>query len=299
MFEHGIKYFLADLAGVRTLAPNTIKSYRFDLESAASFFKSCGKKDWSDLNRDDIVDYLDMLKSEGRESTTVARHMIAIKMLCRYLANEKLIEKDITAVMESPRLWKLLPDFLSIDEVNALLEVFQCRKDASPLEVRNRTILEVLYASGIRASEAVSLKINEVDSDGEVLRVTGKGSKTRIVPVGRTALRFLKWYIADYRPALCRRESPDNVFLSNNGLPLDRERIWQIVKSAAKAAGINKNIHPHTLRHSFATHLLANGADLRIIQDMLGHANIATTEIYTHVDNSHLAAIHRKFHPRG
>ena len=297
-FESGIQNFLADLVGVRGLARNTVESYRFDLVNAAEFFLAAGRNSWAELTRDDLLDYLDSLRTDGMECTTITRHLVSLKMLYRFLTAEEIVPVDITAVMDSPRLWRVLPEFLTVDEVGRLLEAFDPHGD--PLEVRNRTILEVLYASGLRASELVSLTVSAIDFDNELIRVTGKGSKTRMVPIGKPALRMLTRYLESARNELCGDHSRTAlVFLSHNGRKLNRERIWQLVKEAARRAGIDRSIHPHTLRHSFASHLLANGADLRVIQDMLGHANIATTEVYTHVDTSRLASIHRKFHPRG
>ena len=279
-FEIGIQNFLADLVGVRGLARNTVESYRFDLVSAAEFFLAEGRSSWAELTRDDLLDYLDAMRTDGRECTTITRHLVSLKMLYRFLTAEELVPVDITAVMDSPRMWRILPEFLTVSEVGKLLDAFDPAGD--PLEVRNRTILEVLYASGLRASELVALTVSEIDFDNELIRVTGKGSKTRLVPVGKPALRMLRRYLATARDTLCGDNSRTAlVFLSNNGRKLDRERIWQLVKEAARRAGIDRSIHPHTLRHSFASHLLANGADLRVIQDMLGHANIATTEVYT------------------
>ena len=168
-----------------------------------------------------------------------------------------------------------------------------------PLVFRNRTILEVLYACGLRVSEAAGLQVGNVRFDEEILLVKGKGSKERIVPMGKPAQKLLRRFLDELRPQLLKDERQTAVFLSKNGKPLDREWIWNIVKEAAKLAGINKNIYPHTLRHSFASHLLENGADLRVIQEMLGHADISTTQIYTHVDQKRLIQVHKKFHPRG
>jgi len=267
---------------------------------AAGCFTERGFADWGELSRDDLLDYLEERRVEGMQSTTIARNLIALKMLFRYLADEKLVRADITAVMDGPKLWRVLPDFLSEAEVDALLDAFPASGGADALDVRNRTVLELLYSSGLRVSEAAGLTLNAIDFEKELVRVRGKGGKERIVPVGAPALKLLRRYLATARPELAAAvpRSP-YVFLSNRGRQLDRERIWQVVKLAAERAGIAKNIHPHSLRHSFASHLLAHGADLRVIQEMLGHANIATTEIYTHVESDRLLAIHRKFHPRG
>lgn len=284
----------------RGLSRRTAESYGCDLRIAAEYFASVGKRDWGELDRDDLLDYLELRRTEGMESTTIARNLVALKVLFRFLVDEKLVPVDVTSVMDGPKLWRVLPDLLSEPEVDALLSAFSASRSAPPLEIRNRCILELLYSSGLRVSEAASLLLANVDFEGEVLRVCGKGEKERVVPVGKPALKALGRYLEHARPALCSAgRNPPQVFISNHGRPLDRERIWQVVKLAANLAGISKNIHPHSLRHSFASHLLAHGADLRVIQEMLGHANIATTEIYTHVASDRLLAIHHSFHPRG
>ncbi len=297
--EPEIEAFLASLLLEKGLSGNTELAYGSDLRDAAAFFRDSGLRSWSELSRDLVLDYLDSLRELGDAAATIARRLVSIKLLCRYLVAEKLIPADVTAVMDSPRLWRLLPDFLSVSEVEALLSAFE-NTAADPLELRNRAIMELLYSSGLRVSELTSLPLGAVDFDNEFLRVTGKGEKTRIVPVGRPALRLLRRYLTEARPVLAEKNPhAEWVFLSVNGRKLDRERIWGIVKLAAERAGISKEIHPHSLRHSFASHLLANGADLRVIQEMLGHADISTTEIYTHIDRGRLAATHHKFHPRG
>ena len=284
----------------RGLASNTRSAYETDLKSAAAYLSAAKNiTSWQQADREMLLDYLDDLRDKSLASSTIARHLIALKMLFRYLKNEGRISVDITEVMDSPRLWKILPDFLSEEEVLSLLKAFKTRDD-DPLEVRNRTILELLYSSGLRVSETAGLQLKSIDFELEMLRITGKGNKTRLVPMGKPAMRQLKRYLEEARPQLTAN-NPANpaVFLSFRGKQLDRERIWQVVKLAAERAGIVKSIHPHTLRHSFASHLLANGADLRAIQEMLGHANIATTEIYTQIDRSKLISVHKKFHPRG
>ena len=223
---------------------------------------------------------------------------VSDKARSRYLAGEKLIDSDPTLLMDSPKLWRVLPDYLSLAEVDAMLNIFPANGEA--LDIRNRAILHLLYASGLRVSELTGLTLENVSFENSLIRVHGKGAKERIVPVASAVLTLLRKYILNARGELTRLipESP-YLFVSHRSKKLNRERIWAIIKDAAFQAGIAKNIHPHTLRHSFASHLLANGADLRAIQEMLGHADIATTEIYTHVDRGHLAAIHHKFHPRG
>ena len=298
MFERDFKEFLRYLTIERGLSRNTAEAYRRDLEDFVSWLTDHGIDSFRTVKREMIVDYLEFSHTErAMEPATIARRLVAIKMLFRHLEEEELIPMDPAAVLESPKLWRVLPDFLSIEEVDAFLEAWP--ENGDPLELRNRTMLELLYASGLRVSELTTLPLTAPDFENHLLRVTGKGEKTRIVPVGETALELLQRYLREARPFLAEKNpASPYIFLSRNGRKLDRERVWAIVKEAAARAGIHKNIHPHTLRHSFASHLLANDADLRVIQEMLGHADIATTEIYTHVDAGRLREIHRKFHPR-
>ena len=247
------------------------------------------------VTRDDIIDYLSDCKDRGMEVATLARRLVAIKVFFRYLFQERIIGADITDVMDSPKLWRILPEFMSTAEVDAFLNAFSANSK-DPLTLRNRCILEMMYACGLRVSETACLKLGSLNFDEDIVRVFGKGSKERIVPMGRTAVGILRRYLEKSRPELISSPEEPMLFVSNRGKPLNRERIWAVVKDAAKIAGIKKNIHPHTLRHSFASHLLENGADLRIIQEM--HADISTTQIYTHVDQQRLLSVHKKFHPR-
>lgn len=295
--EDILEHFCGYLTVERGLSPNTVSAYRTDLLDFVGFLKQAGIGGFNEVQRFHIIDYLGAKKDEGLEPTTLARRLVAIKVLFRYLFQERLLGNNITEVMDSPKLWKILPDFLSTREVDELLAAFPAGKD--PLLFRNKVILEVLYSCGLRVSETANLKVNSIHFDEEIIRVVGKGNKERIVPFGRPAGNLLRRYLNDIRPQLIRNESETTLFLSKSGKRLDREWIWRIVKEAAKIAGIHKNIHPHTLRHSFASHLLENNADLRVIQEMLGHADISTTQIYTHVNQKTLLNIHRQFHPRG
>ena len=293
-----LKLFINYLIVERGLAANSIHSYNSDLCDFIKYLEENSFKSFAEIDRDVIFDYLSELKNLGMEGTTIARRMISIKLILRYLVAEKLLQHDVTELMESPKIWNILPEFLSEQEVDALLSAFPCSLK-EPLTFRNRVILELLYSSGLRVSEAANLNVNAIDFENETIRVLGKGSKVRLVPCAHSTLLLIQRYLRDIRPLIDVTGSAKYLFLSNNGRKLDRERIWGIVKLAAEAAGIRKNVHPHTLRHSFASHLLANGADLRVIQEMLGHADISTTEIYTHVDKSRLSSIHKAFHPRG
>ena len=276
MLELDLKHFITYLSLERNLSGNTVSAYKHDLADFISYMQDRKINEASGISRDDILDFLGDRRDEGLESTTLASRLVAIK---------------------GPRLWQVLPDFLSVQEVDRLLEVFP-NSAKEPLTQRNRTIFEVMYACGLRVSETANLKLSDVDFENELIRVHGKGGKTRIVPIGKMAVASLKKYLELTRPQLAANPLEPAVFISKSGRKLNREWIWNLIKQAAETAGITKNIHPHTLRHSFATHLLENGADLRVIQELLGHADIATTEIYTHVDAKRLLKIHRQFHPR-
>lgn len=295
--ERILTQFTGFLSIERGCSKNTVNSYRSDLTDFISYLKTHAILSFPDITRDDIVDYLGDCKDRDMETTSVARRLVAIKAFFRYLYQERLVPSDITDVMTSPKLWRILPDFLTPQEVESLLHVFSNRGH-DPLNLRNRAILELLYSSGLRVSECATMKCGTVNFEEGLIRVFGKGSKERLVPVGNLALNSLRIYLEKGRPQLVKDCDPGFMFLSVRGRGLDRERVWQVVKEAALQAGIRKNIHPHTLRHSFASHLLENGADLRVIQEMLGHADISTTQIYTHVNQKQLLSIHRRFHPR-
>ena len=293
-----LKYFIEHLKVERGLSRNTLLAYRNDLCSLGDFLMDKGIWQWDQAGRDDLLDFLDFKRQEQMEESSIARHLAAMKMFYRYMYAEKLSASDPTAAMDSPRLWRILPEMLSIEETGRLLRAFSDRSD-DPLTLRNRTIIELMYASGLRVSETADLKLADIDFESGMLRITGKGSKERVVPTASKVLTLIKRYISVSRSELTARVplSP-YLFVSRNGRRLNRERIWAIIREAALNAGIDKDIHPHTLRHSFATHLLENGADLRAIQEMLGHSDISTTELYTHVNKNRLLTIHRQFHPR-
>lgn len=295
MLTDVLQEFTGYAALERGLARNTVRAYRADLEAFVEYLAGKGVREPEEISRDTVLDFLEECRGQGLEVSSVARRLVAIKIFFRYLLQERLIDHDITDIMEGPRLWQLLPDYLTPPEVENLLKAY---KGQDKLEIRNRAILEVFYATGIRVSELVSLHLHKLFLKEGFLRVTGKGGKERLVPVGRPARRRLERYLTTVRPLLTKSADGGEVFLTKNGNPLDRKRVWDIVHQAAKIAGIGKNVYPHMLRHSFASHLLSGGADLRVIQEMLGHSDIATTQIYTHVDQRQLRDIHRRFHPR-
>lgn len=288
--------FLEYIVLERGLSAETRKHYRKDLEEFVDFLRHCEITDWRRVTRTDIIEFLRYQQQElSMSERTLARHLSAIRSFFRYLALSHFIPSDITQIMDSPRIWQSLPEVLSQPEAEALLGSYG---GADPVSLRNRAILEVMYASGLRVGETAALRVSAVDCEHGVVRVLGKGSKERLVPIGHRAIAAVVDYLSHGRSQLDRSGKAPELFLNRHGGRLTRSAIWVIVDEARKQAGIARRIHPHTLRHSFATHLLANGADLRVLQEMLGHASIGTTQIYTHTDATRLRDTFRKFHPR-
>ncbi len=242
-----------------------------------------------------VSEYLAERKRGGLSASSIKLIVVALKIFFRFATGQGFVAKDPTDSLMLPRIERYLPETLNELQVEQLLESVD---EKAPLGLRDRAMLELLYASGLRISELAGAKLEDLNLEEGVVRVTGKGNKTRLVPVGRKACAALAVYLERERPRLVRRRSGSEVFLSNRGGRLTTVRIWQIVKAVARRSGLEANVYPHLLRHSFATHLLGNGADLRIIQEMLGHADISTTQVYTHVDQQRLKAVHHKFHPR-
>jgi integrase/recombinase XerD len=247
------------------------------------------------IQRQEISDYLAHRKRAGLSAASIKLIVVAVKILFRWLHGRGRIASDPAELLILPRVERFLPETLNELQVQQLLESFGVE---TPHAIRNRAMLELLYASGLRVSELVGARLENLDLERGVIRVTGKGNKTRLVPVGAAACKAIKAYLDRERPGMVRPRTGSEIFLSARGARLTTVRVWQIVKEVAKHAGLSENVYPHLLRHSFATHLLGNGADLRIIQEMLGHADIATTQIYTHVDQQRLKAVHYRFHPR-
>lgn len=290
-----IERFADHLAMERGLSPNTLAAYGRDLSRFAGFLERRAVDSPNAVKRSDIVDFLMAERERGLGVNSVSRSLVAIKVFFAFLQREGLLDRNVTEAMDSPRLWKVLPGVLSTKEVGSLL--------ASPVgdgraQVRDRAILELMYATGLRVSETVSLTLNDLHFDAGYLRCVGKGNKERVVPFGSAARRALERYLSESRPLFVRDAQPPQVFLTCRGRAFTRKGIWKLIRHHAVRAGIRKNVSPHTLRHSFASHMLANGAPLRVIQEMLGHADIATTQVYTHVDQSRLQAVHSRFHPR-
>lgn len=294
--EDDVKDFLHYLMVERGLSKNTVSAYRRDLEGYTGYLKE--KESLSSLNevrRSHIIQYLMTLKDQGRASTTLARHTASIRSFHQFLLREKRADQDPSVHIETPKTERKLPKVLSVKEVEALLEA---PKHDSPFGLRDQAMLEVLYATGIRVSELVQLDISDVHMTMGFVRCIGKGNKERIIPLGKMANESVRRYLENGRGALLKRKHSDALFLNHHGERLTRQGFWKILKGLALKAHIKKELTPHTLRHSFATHLLENGADLRSVQEMLGHADISTTQIYTHVTKSRLKDIYAAYHPR-
>jgi integrase/recombinase XerD len=248
-----------------------------------------------DVTLQQVGDFLAHKKRLGLSAASIKLIVVALKIFFRWLHARGRLAHDITETLPLPRTERYLPETMNELQVDRLLEGVL---DGMPHALRDRAMLELLYASGLRVSELVNARLENLDLDARIIRVTGKGNKMRLVPVGQKAVDSIKTYLEGERPRFVKKKTGSEVFLSERGTKLTTVRIWQIVKQTAKHAGLDLNVYPHLLRHSFATHLLSNGADLRIIQEMLGHADISTTEIYTHVDQQRLKSVHLKFHPR-
>ena len=280
----------------RGMALNTLLAYGRDLDRFAQWVAGGGLADYLEPSVRDFGNYLAYLREDKLSPRSVARHLVAVKMFYRFLRLEERIKDSTVELLSSPALWERIPQVLTPETVTRLLE--------APLPIdrfylRDRALLETLYATGARASEVVGLKREDLYLDSGFLKYFGKGSKQRVVPLGRPAIAAVRTYLEELRPRLTANLDAPWVFVSRGGRALTREMLWVLVKKYVRRAGVSGKVSPHTLRHSFATHLLAGGADLRTVQEMLGHASIQTTQIYTHVDRERLKAIHRQFHPRG
>lgn len=292
MIEEFLDYLLVE----RGLSDNTISAYRIDLYKYTKYIEEKKKRlHPEEITRDDIRDYMMFQKERGLSSNSISRNLVSIKVFHRFCLREKYIKEDVTSVLDSPKLWKHLPDALSVAEVENILKKPNTR---NWMGVRDKAAIETLYATGMRVSELVNLATDNVNMDVGFIRCIGKGNKERIVPLGRQAQDALSRYSNKVRPKLLKDKATNSLFISRLGKKISRQSFWKMIKKYARLAGIKKGITPHTLRHSFATHLLERGADLRVVQEMLGHADIATTQIYTHINKERLKSIHHKFHPR-
>lgn len=288
--------YLASLELERGLSRNTILSYQNDLKQLIEVFRSIGRTEWQIVSTADISEWIHRLSKRKLASSTLSRKLTAIRGLARYLVKEEICDKDFTELVDGPKARRRVPTSLGAKEIRRLLEAPDQR---TPHGIRDKAILELFYSSGLRVSELSALRIQQVDLDNRVIRVFGKGSKERLVPVGGRACEAISTYLAASRLTFVKPKTGSALFLSERGIPISRKTIWVLVKRYASLAGITQKIKPHMLRHSFATHLLAGGADLRVIQEMLGHADISTTQIYTEIERTRLLDQHAKFHPRG
>ncbi|MFQ5926223.1 MAG: site-specific tyrosine recombinase XerD [Terriglobia bacterium] len=278
----------------RGLAANTVEAYQRDLKEFARYCQA-QKFDLARVERAHIVEFLGQLYKRGLDARSVARQLVSLRSFYRFLLQERAITVDPTLHLEPPRLWKRLPGYLSLDEVERLL----AQPDSgTPAGVRDAAMLELLYATGLRVSELLRVEVSDVQFEMGFLRCLGKGSKERLIPIGKKALAALERYLAVGRPKLARRQAGGTLFVNQRGRPLTRQGFWKILRAYGQQARIRTGLAPHRLRHSFATHLLERGADLRSVQLLLGHADISTTQIYTHVAQERLKQIYRSHHPR-
>lgn len=288
--------FILYLATERGLSAAYQLSVRQTLDKLLEWAVKNGHNEWRDLGTDELSSFLGHLRKSELDASSLRIALVHLKIFFRFLQKRHEIEIDPAEPLLSPKTSAKLPETLNGQTIEKLLASINTDKK---LGKRDLALLELFYASGLRLSEICGARLEYLDQEDHFLRVTGKGNKTRLVPVGGKALKALDSYLTSERPTLVTRKTSSHIFLSIRGGPLSPDRVRQIVKERAKQAGIDQNIYPHLLRHSFATHLLENGADLRVIQELLGHADIATTQIYTHVDQKRLKAVHKNFHPRG
>jgi integrase/recombinase XerD len=289
-----LETFLDFLKIEKGLSPNSIRSYQQDLKKYLSFLKNKNINNIKNIKKDIIVDFLFFLRKRI-SPTSIARSVSSVKNFHRFLLREKIINTDPSQLIEAPRVEKKIPHVLTPEEINKLLKSPDFKTSQG---IRDKAILEVLYATGLRVSEVAALMKHNINLEIGFLRCKGKSSKERIIPLGKVASKFLVKYLERARPLLLKKKTSDYLFLAQGGRPLTRQSIWKMIKKMVKRVKIKKHVSPHTLRHSFATHLLERGADLRSVQEMLGHSNVTTTQIYTHINRIRLKEIHTRYHPR-
>ena len=288
--------FLHYLIVEKGLSRNTIEAYSHGLNRFLDHLRKKGIREWAKVSKFDVRAFLLFLKRQGLSTKTVVRNLVAIRTFFKFLIQEGILEANPVEEIESPKVAKTLPEILSLKEVEQLLEQ---PDPQTPLGMRDRAMLELLYATGMRVSELTQLPINQINLEGGYVLLYGKGSKERIVPLGNEAMKWVDLYLKTAREKLAKgRESP-SLFINRSGKGMSRQRFWKNIKAYGRRAGIRKRITPHLLRHSFASHLLERGADLRSVQMMLGHVDISTTQIYTHVTGERLKKVHQRYHPRG
>ena len=275
---------------------NTLEAYGRDLKRYLTFLEQKEISDARSVAPQTVVDFLVQIKSEGLSANSMNRALAALRGFYNYLLQERVLEESPLTHIELAKVWMRLPDTVSQEEMNRILSG---PDNSTPSGLRDRAMLELLYATGLRVTELISLSMNSINWQVGFLAVMGKGGKERVVPVGRTAYDFVRRYVDEARPKFVRSKTTEVLFLNRFGRAFTRQGLWKIIVGYAQKAGLQKNVHPHTFRHSFASHLLEGGADLRAVQVMLGHSDISTTQIYTHVTRERLKEIHRKYHPRG
>ncbi len=295
--KHHLRSYIHFLELEKDASPNTVESYKIDLNRYLESLDMQGISSIVKVQEEHVAKYLFMLREFDLSPRTITRNLSSIKMFHKFLVRESIVTHNPAENIEPPKLPKELPDVLNQDEVETILNQ---PNTIEKLGIRDKAILETLYATGMRVTELITLKQSGVFREEEIVRVFGKGSKERLIPIGRSALNWIDKYIQEVRHLLAVKVSGQDVlFLNARGKPMSRMAVWNIVKTYTLKSGINKEVHPHTFRHSFATHLLEGGADLRAVQEMLGHSDISTTQIYTHIDREYLKEVHKTFHPRG
>ncbi len=294
--DPSLEAFLDAIWAERGLSRNTLDSYRYDLQALSEFLRSQAATTLERAGRDQLLAFLAHEVRQGRSSRSLSRYLSGFRQYYRWLLREGRIQVDPTALIESPRLGRSLPKVIDEESITRLLEAPDLDK---PLGLRDRAMLETMYASGLRVSELVGLQLPNLNLNQGVVRVLGKGSKERLVPLGEHALDWIRKYMAEGRPDLLKGKHSEAVFVTARGGGMTRQAFWHAIKRHAAAAGIKQALSPHVLRHSFATHLLNHGADLRVVQLLLGHSDLSTTQIYTHIAREGLKQLHRKHHPRG
>ena len=288
LIEEFLRYLLID----KGYSNNTIESYKRDLEKFLIFNND---KDISSIKNSDLKEYIKYLNEENLNEKSIARNISSIKSFYKFLVIQKYITNNPSDSIFQPKLKKSLPNILTEEEVLKLLDI----KLTDNFSYRNKAMLELMYASGLRVSELVNLKLQDIDLNQDIIRTFGKGSKERVIPIGDYAKEYLEKYIYEYRGSMLKKEASEYLFLNNHGKKMTRQGFFKIIKKIAQEKGINKDLSPHTLRHSFASHLLKYGADLRTIQELLGHSDISTTQIYTHITNEELKKNYKYYHPHG
>ncbi len=296
MKEH-LRSYLHFLELEKNASSNTIASYKIDLERYFEFLEDAGITAPNRIKEKHVSKFLSVLREIGLAPKSVARNLSSIKMFHKFLVGDRIAKTNPVENIDTPKLSRTLPDVLNQDEIEAILNQ---PNPMEPLGIRDKTILETMYATGMRVTEVIKFKQSDIYKEDGFVKIFGKGSKERLVPIGRSALRWIEKYRHEVRNKLAEKGMGQEVlFLNARGKPMSRMAVWNIVRAYTLKSGIKKEVHPHTFRHSFATHLLEGGADLRAVQEMLGHSDIATTQIYTHIDREYLKEVHKTFHPRG